>query len=265
MRCQYCGSEVALPFKCPFCGRYFCADHRLPELHVCEGFREGILVNTGGFSPRTGRTESLRWRRPIFRFRIPSMGGVEVIHFALGTLMVMLVGLTITVGISFHMNPLLALLPSVLFALAFLLHELGHKFVAEHYGLWAEFRLTFMGVIVTLISIISPIKIVAPGTVIISGEVNKDTIGKVAFSGPLINMLLSIILLSIGPVTNYLPVKRALLWGFTINALLSFFNLVPFSILDGNKVLHWNKYIWALSFAISMVLLAAALNIYLTG
>jgi len=34
-KCEYCGREVLLPFKCPYCGGLFCAEHRLPEKHEC--------------------------------------------------------------------------------------------------------------------------------------------------------------------------------------------------------------------------------------
>ena len=34
-KCEYCGKEVLLPFKCNFCGKYFCVEHRLPENHNC--------------------------------------------------------------------------------------------------------------------------------------------------------------------------------------------------------------------------------------
>ena len=34
-KCEYCGKEVMLPFKCPYCGGLFCAEHRLPEKHEC--------------------------------------------------------------------------------------------------------------------------------------------------------------------------------------------------------------------------------------
>jgi len=34
-KCEYCGKEVELPFKCNFCGNYFCLEHRLPENHNC--------------------------------------------------------------------------------------------------------------------------------------------------------------------------------------------------------------------------------------
>lgn len=35
--CDACGKEVALPFKCSYCGGTFCAEHRLPENHDCKG------------------------------------------------------------------------------------------------------------------------------------------------------------------------------------------------------------------------------------
>ena len=34
-KCEYCGDEVVYPFKCSFCGGYFCIKHRLPENHEC--------------------------------------------------------------------------------------------------------------------------------------------------------------------------------------------------------------------------------------
>jgi len=35
MKCKFCGKEVEIPFKCNFCGNYFCLGHRLPESHNC--------------------------------------------------------------------------------------------------------------------------------------------------------------------------------------------------------------------------------------
>ena len=34
-QCEICGKEVVLPFKCSYCGDYFCGEHRLPERHNC--------------------------------------------------------------------------------------------------------------------------------------------------------------------------------------------------------------------------------------
>jgi len=35
MKCEVCGREDILPFKCNYCGKTFCADHHLPENHNC--------------------------------------------------------------------------------------------------------------------------------------------------------------------------------------------------------------------------------------
>lgn len=37
-KCECCGKEIILPYKCSFCGRLFCAEHRLPENHNCPNF-----------------------------------------------------------------------------------------------------------------------------------------------------------------------------------------------------------------------------------
>ena len=37
MKCDACGKDVALPFRCRYCGGNFCSDHRLPENHSCNG------------------------------------------------------------------------------------------------------------------------------------------------------------------------------------------------------------------------------------
>lgn len=41
-KCDVCGKEVAMPFKCAFCGGLYCGDHRLPESHNCTQ-----LIQTG--------------------------------------------------------------------------------------------------------------------------------------------------------------------------------------------------------------------------
>ncbi|MBL7169513.1 MAG: hypothetical protein ISS48_00665 [Candidatus Aenigmarchaeota archaeon] len=39
--CAYCGKELEeLPFKCRYCGEYFCVDHQLPENHACSGLED---------------------------------------------------------------------------------------------------------------------------------------------------------------------------------------------------------------------------------
>lgn len=43
MKCDWCGKDLEedeMPFKCKFCSRYFCSEHRLPENHECQGLEE---------------------------------------------------------------------------------------------------------------------------------------------------------------------------------------------------------------------------------
>jgi len=261
LKCRYCGLDVALPFKCPFCGGYFCAEHRLPELHACQGLSKehvrGIIP-----SERAGRVkfEGVKfYRRLIFprRLMIPS----ELIHVALGTLMVMFVGSSIALFNPDLMKPILLFGLAIIFASAFVPHEFGHKFAAMHYGLWAEFRLTFLGALITLISIVSPIKIISPGSVIISGEVNREIIGKTSLSGPLVNLALSTLFLALIPIGYDPAFQIIIMWGSGINAWTALFNLIPFGILDGAKIFWWNRYVWLLSFLASLILAVTTLII----
>ncbi len=34
-KCEKCGEEVLFPFNCPYCGKNYCSEHRLPESHEC--------------------------------------------------------------------------------------------------------------------------------------------------------------------------------------------------------------------------------------
>lgn len=39
--CAACGKDLkGLPFKCRYCGEYFCVEHQLPENHACQGLDE---------------------------------------------------------------------------------------------------------------------------------------------------------------------------------------------------------------------------------
>ena len=37
VKCEKCGVETYMPFRCNYCGGYFCEQHRLPEFHDCNG------------------------------------------------------------------------------------------------------------------------------------------------------------------------------------------------------------------------------------
>ncbi|MFB6197773.1 MAG: AN1-type zinc finger domain-containing protein, partial [Halobacteriaceae archaeon] len=36
-RCDRCGEDESMPYRCRMCGETFCSEHRLPENHDCPG------------------------------------------------------------------------------------------------------------------------------------------------------------------------------------------------------------------------------------
>jgi len=163
-------------------------------------------------------------------------------------------------GLAALMTPKISVSLAIFFTFAFLLHELAHKLSAQHFGLWAEFRLTMLGALITLLSIPSPFfKIISPGAVMITGPMTKETVGKTSLAGPLTNITLSTLCIIM------LSLQQPLFWliaifGAWINAIIALFNLIPFGVLDGAKVFYWNKMVWGVVFVISIALAIFAFN-----
>jgi len=127
--------------------------------------------------------------------------------------------------------------------LGFLLHELAHKFVAQHYGCAAEFRawdqLLYLAVgLAVFIGFI----FAAPGAVMISGMITRKENGIISAAGPATNYILAMLFLGL---LYILPQwANVFATGFSINIWLGLFNLIPFGPLDGRKVFDWNKVVW---------------------
>jgi Zn-dependent protease len=246
--CQYCDVDVIIPFECHFCRGHFCVKHRLPENHACPEYWKTTLPRARlperSFPSATHRKAEMFW-----------FSQTELRHIAVSLLLVMGVGLSFSwqfpnylfSGLEMDVSLILA----VVFASIFVLHEVAHKLVAQHYGLWAEFRLTLFGAILTLFSIISPLKIISPGAVMISGSMSQKTVGKTAIAGPLTNLVLSAIFLPFITSTQSLLSYVASI-EVAINAWVALFNLIPFGIMDGSKILRWNKMVWFMAFAASV-------------
>jgi len=183
--------------------------------------------------------------------RVFGFSKTELKHLTIGALLVMAVGFTYFLTAASGSTLLNLVILSVAFTLSFLLHELAHKFSAQYFNLWAEFRLTLQGALITLVSIFLPFKIISPGAVMIAGSGTRETVGKLAIAGPVTNIILSIVCIMIAAVTSNLFLIVAF-----INAILAVFNLIPFGVLDGLKVFRWNKIIWAVTFAAAIALIA---------
>lgn len=146
---------------------------------------------------------------------------------------------------------------AVLLTASFLIHEMAHKVTAQRSGLWAEFRLTTWGAIITLISVFTPLRLISPGAVMIAGPARREDVGKISIAGPAVNLSISVVMLAAALVTTSLPYYVLFFWIASFNAFIAVFNLIPFGILDGHKIFSWNKAVWAAAFAAS-----AALTVY---
>ncbi|MDG6927499.1 MAG: M50 family metallopeptidase [Nitrososphaerota archaeon] len=143
---------------------------------------------------------------------------------------------------------------SILFLAAFILHEYAHKITAIRNGLYAEFKLQGIWALITFISIFLPFKLIAPGATVIYGYAEENTMGKIALWGPLTNIIMAIIIFPFTLISG-----MGFLWiAIYFNAFIAVFNLIPFSVLDGKKILSWNKRMWAMAFVASAALFAAS-------
>lgn len=136
----------------------------------------------------------------------------------------------------------------------FVFHEMGHKLVAQHYGCFAEFRSDDRMLIFAIMLSFLGFVLAAPGAVMIKGPVGIRRNGIISATGPAVNLGLAIIFL----VCILLIGKNLLLdYGFRINSLLGVFNLIPFGIFDGKKVISWNKKVYAGLLIIGIILLVS--------
>ncbi len=149
----------------------------------------------------------------------------------------------------------------------FLMHEIAHKVVAVRYGLWAEFRANFRGLMLAIFTAMFGIVFAAPGAVMIAGPVNKEQNGRISVAGPLTNLgfgggffIVLVVLVKFATGVSWILTSLAMQIVF-VNLILGTFNMIPFPPLDGSKIWWWNKPVWA-GMLVTFVVLLAAVFIY---
>ena len=144
----------------------------------------------------------------------------------------------------------------------FIFHELGHKFVAMHYGYYAEYELWPTGLLIALASSFFGFIFAAPGAVVIySNGMEEKTNGIISIAGPIVNIILGLIFfLILGSLGNFVYTETGAIvylicvLGTRINFFLAAFNILPIPPLDGSKVMAWSVPIWLITFAIAAIL-----------
>ena len=239
-KCNFCGKDVDLPFSCNYCGKKFCAEHRIPEKHDCEAIHKAK-------PPRAVP-------KPTFKAKIGVKQKLSMIQFTKREFIHLTIGLAVffVVEASRFIPPFTItgiVIPFLGALLAFGVHELAHKVVAQSFGHWAEFRIDPITTVVSLITVLTRFKVIAPGAVIIRGYgINKNQMGKISFAGPAINLILAFIF----KLLSYsLPILIPIA---VINTDIAFFNLLPTGFFDGRTIYRWDKWAWIGAFACSIIL-----------
>ncbi|MBU0757366.1 MAG: hypothetical protein KKF44_04820 [Nanoarchaeota archaeon] len=139
---------------------------------------------------------------------------------------------------------LMFVLSSVTIGIGFLLHEIGHKLLAQRYGCIAEFRYNLRMLYTALIISFFQILYVAPGAVIIHGHLTKEKNGKISLAGPMANVVLSLVFLVLYFAFPIEILRFVFSYGFQINTWIALFNMIPFMNFDGLKIMQWNKTVY---------------------
>ena len=257
MKCDYCGKDESLPFVCNYCGGAYCADHRLPEAHQCKG--DLTRKRTIAAPPQTTfswQTSSVTYPRAQPARTSKVFSRIEVRDILIAWLAIgFAVGVAWSGGVIFgNLNPLnVAVLMGVALVTVgpgFIFHELSHKFVARHYGFWAEFRMWPQMLLMAIVLALVTFFFAAPGATYISGEgISKEENGIISLAGPLINGLIALLFLPLFLFTGGIPQVIGA-FGLYVNVVLGAFNLLPLGPLDGTKVFKWNKILWVVFFGI---------------
>jgi len=149
--------------------------------------------------------------------------------------------------------------------IGFLAHELlGHKLFAQRLGAEAEYKMWPMGLLLAVFCALLKIAgiggfiFAAPGAVYFSPVVrgkfaftvhrftDKD-VGIVALAGPAVNIVFGFAFFAL----SLFALPELFSFAAGISFFLAFFNLIPFSPLDGDKVMRWSKPIWLAAIAIA--------------
>jgi Zn-dependent protease len=184
----------------------------------------------------------------------------EVKHLSRAWIVISIAFAILNNGFALNIGFLVAIvIAAITVGMGFLLHELGHKYLAQRYGCIAEFRAFDNMLLITLLMSFFGFVIAAPGAVFIHGSVNNARNGRISAIGPLINIVLAalffVLLVFLAAANAGALLSKVAYYGYSINAWLGLFNLIPIWQMDGAKVLRWNKPIYAAMVTAAVILM----------
>ncbi len=142
----------------------------------------------------------------------------------------------------------------------FMVHELAHRMVARHFGATAHFVANNPWLLISIALAFLRVFIAAPGAVWHQGYLTPRQSGLIALVGPVSNLVLALLFLGAlwlvppGIVVLGLPLSVVLRIGYSINAWIGLFNMIPAGPFDGAKVLAWDWRVFGVTVAIGLLL-----------
>ena len=175
-------------------------------------------------------------------------------------------------NVGLDLKGIISLMPIVMagVGIGFILHELGHKYMSIKHGYRAEFELWPLGLVIAFVTAFIGFVFAAPGSVkTYADEMTDEINGKITLAGPMANIGLAILFILIAaliyPFSTHLELFRLMYLictvGFSVNAFLATFNLLPFYSLDGTKVMKWSVGVWITAFAIAAIMMLMSMTI----
>jgi Zn-dependent protease len=166
---------------------------------------------------------------------------------------------------------------------AFVLHEMGHKFLAIRHGYVAHFQVWTLGLLLTLLTAVAfrgAFLFGAPGAVYIAPVAASGYYGSgyfyrrrsetnpanenmiVSAAGPVMNLTFALVFLAL---LIFLPINGFVttieMMGFSLNVGLGSFNMLPIPPMDGSKIFKNNL---AVALAIALPLWGMFFYFFLT-
>ncbi len=118
-----------------------------------------------------------------------------------------------------------------------------------------------MLLIAVVLAALAGVVFAAPGATVYYGDrITRREDGLIAAAGPSMSIALALAFLALF-VLPLGPIAQAVgLSGFQINAMISAFNMLPVSVLDGRKVLAWNGAVFIALIGLAFALTYLALS-----
>ncbi|MHA2171964.1 MAG: hypothetical protein ACXAB7_18990 [Candidatus Kariarchaeaceae archaeon] len=280
MECSACGPgrDYDVLYNCTGCQLSYCGHH--VGRHSCTGVAQQPTAQS--YNPMGRYTLDLSQLRQFFHTqqrREPTKQEYEMYLrsnprvLTSGRESLDLIGGVLLIAFVFGFQPILQgiqtwqyiVMLTLVISPAFILHEFGHKYMAIYYGKYARFTMVRQMTYLSIFFGFMGFPLAAPGVTMVLGQSDDDESGKFAAAGPAINFLIAILafgLTFIVPATFFGSIDQDLHWvlmfAMAINAYLGLFNLLPFGMFDGKKIINWNRVVWIGLIALNLMALLTA-------